>query len=152
MSRRPAVHHSSFESLTNLFSFSNYFLYLSIGCGFGIGSYSIYYDGLIIQSGGSFNNSDTVAFGSCTAASSQPTIPECDPGYIVFELDLKTDSFGNEVFWELIDTCSNEMAAFGGPYGPNTQYLQALCVEEGREYVFNITDTAEDGICTYLAT
>merc|ERR1712226_447065 len=64
-----------------------------------------------------------------------------------FKLTITTDNYPAETGWTLVNECSSEEQARGGPYqSAGTQYVEEDCVPDG-EYTFTITDSYGDGIC-----
>merc|ERR1712226_772240 len=64
-----------------------------------------------------------------------------------FKLTIITDNYPAETEWTLVNECSGEEQARGGPYqSAGTQYVEEDCVPDG-EYTFTITDSWGDGIC-----
>merc|ERR1712226_776881 len=64
-----------------------------------------------------------------------------------FKLTITTDNYPAETGWTLVNECSGEEQARGGPYqSAGTQYVEEDCVPDG-EYTFTITDSWGDGIC-----
>merc|ERR1712048_1064952 len=64
-----------------------------------------------------------------------------------FKFAITTDNYPSETLWTLVNQCSGEVQAQGGPYSSAaTQYDQEECIPDG-EYTFTITDSYGDGIC-----
>jgi len=64
-----------------------------------------------------------------------------------FKLTITTDNYPAETTWTLVNQCTNEQHAEGGPYdSTNTQFVEEECIPNG-EYTFTINDSYGDGIC-----
>merc|ERR1712226_740850 len=64
-----------------------------------------------------------------------------------FKLTLTTDNYPGETTWTLVNQCTNELYAQGGPFNnAGTQYVEEFCIPDG-EYTLTITDSYGDGIC-----
>jgi len=63
-----------------------------------------------------------------------------------FTLELRTDTFGNDISWEIVSTDDSVVAAYGSGFGSNSEYIYTGCLEE-RSYKFIIYDFHGDGIC-----
>jgi Gametolysin peptidase M11 len=59
------------------------------------------------------------AIASCNAGTCSYDTSSC-PG--TFAVSLRTDSWGTETTWELVNTCTGSVAMRGGPYGTNQQH------------------------------
>lgn len=94
----------------------------------------------------------TVAPVPTPAPTPEPTLPplECSDDEALFHLNLLTDLFGEETTWELVNECTNEVVAGGGPFGPNgemVRHVEEACVPKNQQYSFYIYDSYGDGIC-----
>ena len=62
-------------------------------------------------------------------------------------LSIKTDYYPGETTWRISDWEGNEITN-GGPYqSESTVYLESFCVDPKSCYIFEIFDSAGDGIC-----
>jgi hypothetical protein len=68
---------------------------------------------------------------------------------INFEMQLQTDSFGEETSWDIVNTLDGSVfrSMGGGSYGGNTTYYEYDCLEPSGCYNFTIYDQWNDGIC-----
>jgi hypothetical protein len=68
---------------------------------------------------------------------------------INFEMQLQTDSFGDEVSWEIVNAVDGAVvrSVDGGYYEGNTTYFEYECLEPNGCYTFTIYDQWQDGIC-----
>ena len=68
----------------------------------------------------------------------------------ILKIDVLTDAYPNEISWDLIRTCSQDIVLstfFGSMYIDDfTQYSNEYCIEDTR-YLFVVKDTYGDGIC-----
>ena len=81
------------------------------------------------------NNSLESSFGLSQTITSQNLV-----------LELKTDNFGSETSWELLNG-SGEVEYSGNGYEDTTLYIIDIELTVEDCYTFNIYDTGEDGIC-----
>ncbi len=68
-------------------------------------------------------------------------------------LELRTDFYGSEITWDLVNENGTEMAS-GGPYadGSEQEIVQEICVNPNGCYTFTIYDSYGDGICCGFLT
>ena len=68
---------------------------------------------------------------------------------IEFEMNLQTDSFGDETSWDIVNTLDGSVVRSidGGSYESNTTYFEAECLDVHGCYTFTIYDEWSDGIC-----
>ncbi|HOY38318.1 MAG TPA: Omp28-related outer membrane protein [Bacteroidales bacterium] len=81
----------------------------------------------------------TILLGLFSVAFAQHTI----------EIELKTDNYGSETTWEVVNTLNNDVLAEGGPY-TNVSAVQTIApidVDGTGCYAFYIYDEYGDGIC-----
>ena len=69
----------------------------------------------------------------------------------ILKIEMLTDAYPNEISWDLIRTCSQDIVLsstfFGSMYTDDfTQYSNEYCIEDTR-YTFIIKDAYGDGIC-----
>jgi len=69
----------------------------------------------------------------------------------ILKIDMLTDAYPNEISWDLIRTCSQDIVLsstfFGSMYIDDfTQYSSEYCIEDTR-YIFVVKDAYGDGIC-----
>jgi hypothetical protein len=66
-----------------------------------------------------------------------------------FEMKLRTDSFGDETSWDIVNTLNGEtVRSFsGGYYKSNATYDEYDCLDSDGCYTFTIYDDWSDGIC-----
>ena len=123
--------------------------YNGLCCWYGDGSYEVHYDGSLIKSGGSFEDFETVKFGSSTAETCSPTIAptgyECPQGTQKFVLQMIRDSYPHRISWDLENYESQLTLEFGDGYDDNDVY----CLDEKSNYAFEIRNSYGYGLCCY---
>ena len=62
---------------------------------------------------------------------------------------IKTDDWGSETTWEVIDEATGNLIDSGGPYsdGASNTYTTEICVDSDKCYTFIIYDEYDDGMC-----
>jgi thiol-disulfide isomerase/thioredoxin len=65
---------------------------------------------------------------------------------LTINLEFKTDNYGSETSWELLDNAGAILFS-GSGYGNNTVYNEVFEIEEGTCYAFVIYDQYGDGMC-----
>jgi len=75
----------------------------------------------------------------------------CDANKSEFRLLLRTDLYGYETKWKLINTINNQVLAQGPPpnsnYADKSAYSGRWCLSPG-QYTFQMIDNGRDGICS----
>ena len=71
---------------------------------------------------------------------------EINIGQFQLSLDLQTDNYPAETYWEILDNNGDIVATKGGYSNQNTLYEQLICLSPGC-YEFLIYDSFGDGIC-----
>jgi hypothetical protein len=68
---------------------------------------------------------------------------------INFEMELRTDYFGDETSWDIVNTIDESVvrSVDRGSYGGNTTYYEYDCLDSSGCYNFTIYDQWHDGIC-----
>lgn len=70
-----------------------------------------------------------------------------DSDCLLFDLSIKTDAFGQETSWEIVDT-KNSSVVLSNSSLPSNQIVQdSECLDSKGCYEFVIRDTFNDGIC-----
>jgi hypothetical protein len=64
---------------------------------------------------------------------------------IAATLTMNTTSFAYEIGWSLEDAEGNQIAGDGGSYANDETYLIDLCLQDGMDYQFNMSDSYGDG-------
>jgi len=85
------------------------------------------------------NNSDSVDFGSAPVANNTN-----------ITIEIKTDNYGSETSWELINAVDNSVVVSGGPYTNVTggqTFTVNQSVADNACYKFKINDGYGDGMC-----
>mmetsp|Transcript_29914 Transcript_29914/g.36424 ORF Transcript_29914/g.36424 Transcript_29914/m.36424 type:complete len:672 (+) Transcript_29914:173-2188(+) len=139
-----------------------------ICCDYGDGMYDMYVNGVKIHSGGSFEKKEIVEFDvkhdkysmstkdddiskmnddDITPTSPLPSTlpPTSKPSCDKFELNIRTDNYGDEVSWFLKDLDKGPVTS-GGEYDSNSEYTVTECLTRG-SYKLIIKDKIGDGIC-----
>merc|ERR1712194_728552 len=121
-------------------------------CAYGQGSYEAKLKGVVVASGGQFNQDETedITVEVVPNLTPPPTSSNDDDGFTStsqsFELNVKTDSFPAETSWTL--TYGGIAVADGGgyvtPYADQTPFTAELF--EGL-YELKFVDTYGDGMC-----
>ncbi|MEE9553910.1 MAG: hypothetical protein V3W18_06390, partial [candidate division Zixibacteria bacterium] len=65
----------------------------------------------------------------------------------VIDIAIRTDVWGSETSWDLVDSENNVLAS-GGGYADETLYEYTVCVPAGDCYTFNVYDAYGDGFTT----
>lgn len=65
---------------------------------------------------------------------------------LTINLEFKTDNYGSETSWELLDNIGTVLFS-GSGFGNNTVYNETFEIEEGTCYAFVIYDEYGDGMC-----
>jgi Subtilase family len=90
-----------------------------------------------------------LAFNGYFAAPTPPPTPfSCPPGQSVFKLDLYTDSFPREIYWNLKNECTGKPVDRTSPgryTKSNTEYVEQFCIDSTR-HTFTIFDVDGDGL------
>lgn len=74
---------------------------------------------------------------------------DCPPGEQMIEIEIRTDRFGYETSWELLDVNGETIIGIQrGVYGNNRLYSHRICVPIASCLTFNINDSYGDGIST----
>ena len=85
---------------------------------------------------------------------SEPESPEspdekpdspCKGQTVSFELNLNTDSWGEETSWVIVDHSTEEVVKSGDGYSSDTEYNEAFCLDRNACYTWVIHDEALDG-------
>ena len=128
-----------------------------ICCGYGPGSYSIFVDGTVLATGGEYLFSESTTSGSCppgttpspSSSPSQAPSLGCNSDETLFVLDLLTDEYGDEISWDIVNTCTGETVASkaADEYNDSFNYSEEVCLSDEQGYVFTIYDSFGDGIC-----
>jgi hypothetical protein len=105
-----------------------------ICCGYGVGSYELFYDGDKVHEGGEFDYFEEVQV---------PPPPPCK----TFKLDLLTDNWPYETSWDVKDSNDQEVFSGNGYTEKMTTYVATACLEPGETYRFTMYDSYGDGIC-----
>lgn len=72
---------------------------------------------------------------------------DCPPGEQMIEIEIRTDRFGYETSWELLDVNGETIIGIQhGLYANNRLYAHRVCVPIGSCLTFNINDSYGDGI------
>ena len=68
---------------------------------------------------------------------------------IEFQMNLQTDSFGDETSWDIVNTLDGNIvrSVDRGIYESNTTYYETECLDVHGCYTFTIYDEWSDGIC-----
>ena len=74
-----------------------------------------------------------------------PREVSCSGQDLSFELELQTDSWPEETFWDLVDHTSLELVEYGDGYDNTALYTEKLCLDTSRCYTWVIQDTFFDG-------
>ena len=73
---------------------------------------------------------------------------DCAAGEAVIDITILTDNYPTETTWDVVESVSGTVVANGGGYtGPNTEYVEQVCVDPALCYTFTIHDSVGDGIC-----
>ncbi|MFQ5489200.1 MAG: hypothetical protein ACE5GE_00650, partial [Phycisphaerae bacterium] len=115
-----------------------------ICCGFGNGSYSVSFNGVIVGSGGSFGDSETVSnIGGCGGGGG------CAPGTedATITINLMTDDFPGETTLEVTDAGGTVIFSAGPFTAGATLHTFDVPVCSTGCYTFTIFDAFGDGIC-----
>lgn len=144
-------------------------------CGYGQGSYQLYYKGQLVKEGGDLRSTEVTTFGesvpptttaapptTTTAATTTTTVattttttttstqvPPSSPcgNEVEITIELLTDDYGGETYWKLEKTSSGVILGSSGQHTSNTLYSFTICAPQGGQLKFTITDSAYDGIC-----
>jgi len=84
---------------------------------------------------------NSCVIGTCNAGTCSFDTTSC-PGN--FEMNLRTDSWGLETSWQLVNTCSGNTVLQGGPYRSDTQISASQVIGQG-PHKFVLNDSAENG-------
>jgi len=112
-----------------------------ICCGEGEGRYRLKLNGDVVASGAEFGSSEVTTFGSC---------PPCSGDLV--EIQVLTDNWPKDTAWTLMNKGTGQVEAFvaAGDYTVgNSENIHPYCLAQDQEYVFEITDEFEDGICCF---
>ena len=131
-----------------------YKIYDSFGDGIRIrnnnGSYKGFIDGSEIFFGGSFLDSASEAFCVGPVFLSNPVGCNVKAGHTFdLTLQIRTDDFANETFWDLRDYDDNVVDSHDATYADNQEYTYDATYPGGC-YTFTIYDSWGDGFCCSL--
>lgn len=67
----------------------------------------------------------------------------------MFQLELLTDAYGEDISWTLLNDCDSiEVATTGDvEHEDGTYHLAEACVPADKQYTFTILDSYGDGLC-----
>ncbi|MFQ5501115.1 MAG: hypothetical protein ACE5EQ_02315 [Phycisphaerae bacterium] len=117
-----------------------------ICCGFGMGSYTVSFNGMVVGSGGEFGADETVAnIGDGCAGGSVPCSPELVDGLLT--ILVHTDDFPGETSWELDENNVGIVASAGPFVNPDADEITDVEVCSSSCYTWTIFDAFGDGIC-----
>lgn len=124
-------------------------------CFFGAGGYSIFLGedttGILVGEGGDFGSQDSVIFSAVRrepTISPAPTITAQPTGMVPITIVIQLDEYPKETGWSL--QCDDVVQAnvTSGTYRVALDLIsETFVVGLGAECVFDITDTARDGLC-----
>lgn len=135
-----------------------------------ISGYQLFYDNKFLLKGGGQFGKEQVSFnfGGCPSASPSTSMAptqkpstspsetplECIDSYLTFVLELKTDNFPEETWWNIVNTINNtiEYSRDKGYYKskPSTESTEEYCLPATSCYQFIIFDSNGDGITPIL--
>ncbi len=81
------------------------------------------------------------------AGAIQPVSAQCPANQATIRIDLVTDNFGDETYWELYDQSTGALVGYGDGYLGFSSYTEYVCVDSSRCYTFIIYDVFGDGMC-----
>eukprot|EP00547_Thalassionema_nitzschioides_P001440 CAMPEP_0194203414 /NCGR_PEP_ID=MMETSP0156-20130528/3196_1 /TAXON_ID=33649 /ORGANISM="Thalassionema nitzschioides, Strain L26-B" /LENGTH=523 /DNA_ID=CAMNT_0038929161 /DNA_START=86 /DNA_END=1653 /DNA_ORIENTATION=+ len=103
-----------------------------------------------------FSSHVSMLLGGTTPAptTAAPTAaPTPCPSGSALKVTINTDNYPGETTWNLVNGCTSQEQAQGGPYtNANSQYVTDVCIPSGAEYVFTINDAYGDGVCCGYGT
>lgn len=73
-------------------------------------------------------------------------IPTCKDNEYLVQVDVRTDRYGNETFWEIVRNVDDFTVGAGAGLTARKNYVTYLCLPENC-YDFTIYDSFEDGMC-----
>jgi len=116
-------------------------------CDHGLGSYSLFVAGEVIQSGREYDwSDDRVRFGICDE--NQEIQLQCESDETLFNIQLVTDNYPTETSWMLTKDQSGEIIAHQNDFlEPLTEYNQQICIPSDSCINFTIMDSGGDGLC-----
>ncbi len=119
-----------------------------ICCGFGMGSYSVFFNGTLVVTGGDFADLETTTdIGGGCGGGGGGNLCQAGQEDAVITVEVTTDNFPGETTWEL-DEQGGGVVATGGPYAdPATLFTTDVPVCSTSCYDFTIFDAFGDGIC-----
>ena len=77
--------------------------------------------------------------------SESPTVMKCASHEMEIKLSLKTDKYGSETAWSIIENSTQAIIKSFDDHGSHTEYISNFCIPCS-DYVFEITDTYGDGM------
>ncbi|CAB9517499.1 Thermostable alkaline protease [Seminavis robusta] len=103
--------------------------------------------GPLAEPAGGLGVASSVAIQRVPTTTSSSLENECDESEVPFGLTIKTDFYGEETSWELIDTLDpSNVVLSGADFEDSKTYEWHKCIPANC-YTFVIKDSAEDGLC-----
>jgi hypothetical protein len=63
------------------------------------------------------------------------------------KVEIKTDKFGSDTSWEVVDAQGNTLFESGSTYGAFESDIRLICLKKGSSYDFVVRDKWGDGMC-----
>jgi len=117
-------------------------IYDEAGDGMEWGSYSVAAYGQIFAEGSEFTDQEETSFLLA------PVTPECSGLEDMVTITIRTDDWGNEIFWNLstADQSTTYASVESNTYGNNFTYVHRVCVPRDVDLAFTIRDNYGDGL------
>jgi len=116
-------------------------------CDHGLGSYSLFVAGEVIQTGREYDwSGDRIRFGECEG--NQEHELQCESDEKLFSIQLVTDNYPTETSWMLTKDISGEIIFQQNDYvKPQTETKEQICLPFNSCTKFTIMDSGGDGLC-----
>ncbi len=76
-----------------------------------------------------------------------PTPLVCSDDEATFEVDIAFDNYSSETSWVLVNECTGEQVITQEYEYGETSDLYSACIPRGERYIFEVSDSANDGLC-----